>query len=661
MLQGCKLKYGNSYHAVNMMQGSKTLNGNLDHAMKTPSDTCDCAPSGILRVEGALSGQLSTISEGGVECRTLQRRLDQLGVRISSSTCVVVLNLHRNAKLPPSGKPIYKLIVGSAGNLEECLDSLLVQMCIESKALINAHNLATKLPHVSVLVWNCLIGAYVQQEKTMEALRVFEMMQEKGVSPDKITFVNAVSACDNPNALTIGKHLHFIITFVGCDVDVVLGTALLTMYSKCGSLEDTMKLFGSMEVRNVVSWTVMIGAYARNQQFAEAFYLYDQMKQEGTLPNRVTFLGLLEACSCPKMLVKGKWLHSCCIKGMDFDIRITTALVHMYGKCGCLKGAQDLFNLLQERDVVVWNALLAACVRHKWNSEAIQIFYSMLNEGVIPNLITYATIASVCAHNALSTCKNMHTHILSSGLQDNIVVATALINMYGKSGSLENALLLFDNMKEQNVVSWNTMIAVYAENRRVEDVLQVLDKMQLQGFWANNVTYVSALEAYAENKALPAGKRLHIRIAESGYKTDVVVATALASMYCRCGNLKDGYKVFSDMPDRNVVSWNTMVSACGQYGHGMQGFSFYKQMQWEGVTPDQVTYTSMLSICANQLVLLTLGKHIHSCIMHSGCEPDIVVATSLLDMYGKCGSLQDACNVFDKMSKQSVVSWNVMI
>lgn len=658
MIQVCKLSIGNMFHAANMMQGSRSVIGNRGIAVKAHFDMCDRPLSGISRVEGALSGQSAIPLE---ECRALQERFNKLGVSVSSFTCAVVLQLSRNAVLPHYNKQAYKFIVENARNLEECLDSLLVQICIETKAFNKAHIFVTKLPHLNVLVWNCLIGAYVQQEQMIEALQVFKMMQEKGVFPDKVTFVNALSACNSPLALTEGKCLNYIIVFVGCKIDVVLGTALTTMYSKCGSLEDTQRVFDSMKNCNVVSWTAMIGAYTRNQQFDHAFYLYEQMKQEGTLPNRVTFLGLLETCSCQKMLVNGKQLHTCIIKGVEFDMHLVTALVHMYGKCGSLKDAQDLFQLLNQRDAALWNALIGASVRHKQNNEAIQSFYCMLNEGLIPNPATYATIVSACVHNTLSTGKKMHAHIICNEFDNNIVVATALINMYGKNGSLDNAIFLFDNMKEQNVVTWNTIIAVYAEHQRAEDVLQSLENMQLKGFWANNVTYVNALKAYAGIEALPAGKRLHCCIAESGYDMDVVVATALAGMYCRCGKLRDGYRVFSDMTERNIISWNTMVSACGQHGCGMQGLTIYEQMQWEGVTPDQFTHTSMLSICANQLVLLSLGKYIHSCIMHSGCEPEIIVETSLLDMYGKCGSLQDACKVFDKMSKQSVVPWNVMI
>lgn len=662
MLRACKLRGSRKsrlvptsltlHHGVNMMQGNKKF-----YVVRTHFNTCVHGLSGTSEEAGVLSDQPATNVGSPVECIELQKRLDQLGVHISSSNCADVLHIFKESKVSPHGKRIYRLISKTTGNVDNCLESLLVQMFIENKALQHARLLVVKLPHVNLLVWNCLIESYAQQGLCTKAFGAFVLMQEKGVLPDKVTFVNVLSACNSPFHLTKGKCLHHMVICIGCEFDVVLGTTLLTMYSKSGSLEDCATMFAYMEVRNVVSWTVMIGAHARDALFAEAFHLHDQMKQEGVLPNRVTFLSLLEACSCQEMLVNGKQLHTVAV---DMDMHMSAALLHMYGKCGTFEDAQALFNHTQERDIVMWNALITAAVRHNLCSEAAQMFYSMMNEGMIPNIVTYVTMIPACICCPSSIGKSMHTRIISSGFEDYIVVATALMNMYGKLGSLDTAILLFNNMKERNVVSWNTMIVLHAERGDMEGALQFLDNQQHQGVWANDVTYVSSLEALSGKEALRA-KRLHCCIIQSDYGTNVAVATALANTYCRLGNFKDGHKVFKKMAKRNLISWNTMLSASCLYGRGMQGFRFFKQMQREGIVPDQLTYISILSICANQLVLLTLGKALHHSIMHSGCEPSAIVAASLLDMYGKCGSLEDARNIFDRMSKQSVVVWNAMI
>ncbi|KAH7278473.1 hypothetical protein KP509_38G042900 [Ceratopteris richardii] len=606
------------------------------------------------------SVQLASMVADAAGYRKYQERLIQLGVHTSSRTCTAVLNILSDSKPSVHVRRIYKLIVETTDNSVKCFDSLLVASCIEENCLHEACILATKLPELNVLVWNCLIGSYARQQLCKEAFHAFALMQRKGVKADTVTYVNILSACIDPHYFEMGKCLHHTIIFMDCEVDVILGTALLTMYNKCGGFEEVSRLFDFIEVHNVVSWTVMIRAYVKEHDFAKAFYLYDQMRQEGTLPNRVTFLSLLEAYSYQEALPTGKHLHSCIVPSPESDLHIAAALVHMYGECGSFEDARDLFNLLPMADVVTWNAMITAFIRQEQYDEVLHSFFSMMDKGIVPSLVTYITVLPACIYGHNHIVKEVHARIISNGYQDDIAVMTGIMNAYGRLGRLDTAVHLFDNLKEQNVVAWNTMIALHAENHDMENVLLYLDKMQTQGLWKTNATYLSALDALSNDVALPAGKRLHCLIIGNGYKTDVTVMTAVLNMYCRCGDISQGLKTFNSMPIKNLISWNTILSACDHYMYAIQGFDLFKQMHSGGFIPDKATFTSMLSICANQLVLLTLGRALHDHVIQSGFHHKIFVI-SLLDMYGKCGSLEDAQESFSKMSKESIVAWNAML
>ncbi len=173
-------------------------------------------------------------------------------------------------------------------------------------------------------------------------------------------------------------------------------------------------------------------------------------------------------------------------------------------------------------------------------------------------------------------------------------------------------------------------------------------------------TFVPVLNACAGLRALEEGRWVHELIMQIGCETDVFVGSSLVDMYAKCGHMEDALRVFNKMPSRDVVMWSALILGHVKYGQGQKALELFRQMQQEGVHPDAVTYVGVLNACAS-IMALEEGRRAHEQIIQRGCELDAFVGNSLVDMYVKCGSIEDAWSVFNKMPSCDAVTWTAMI
>ncbi|CAK9214662.1 unnamed protein product [Sphagnum troendelagicum] len=220
-------------------------------------------------------------------------------------------------------------------------------------------------------------------------------------------------------------------------------------------------------------------------------------------------------------------------------------------------------------------------------------------------------------------------------------------------------------MAVRNVVAWNAMIQGHVKCGQGKKALELYGQMQQQGVQPDPVTFVGLLNACASSGTLEDGQRLHGDVIKSGCESVVYVANSLIDMYAKCGSIEDACKVFHNMPAHDLVSWNVMILGHVKCGQGQKALDLFQQMQHEGLQPDTASFVGLLNACAS-LRALEEGRRIHTYIMQTNCESNIYVSSSLVDislvdMYGKCGSVEDARRVFDNMPTRNVVSWNAML
>lgn len=575
-----------------------------------------------------------------------------------SDTCASLLQWCSNAEALVEGKRVHAHIIKCGLGQNHFLESLAVHMYSRCGAHENAMGIFCKMHCKNVALWNSMIRAHARQGLCKEALQLFCQMQHEGIAPNKITYLALFDAFAGQAALVNGERTHARLVNRVSALDVVMGTNLINMYGKCGNVKNASEIFYSMPEHDVVAWTAIIAVFAHNDQGMKAVESFYQMQGENMMPNKVTYVSILDACASSALLFQGKQMHAIVLDThFGVDVVVQTALLNMYAKCGSLEHACAVFEKMPQRDRVAWNAMIAVYAGHGQGQKALQLFGQMQQEQVTLDKFTCVSYLTACANDGvLSEDELIHNCILASSYPTDVFVGNALINMYGKCGNLQEARKVFDKMPERNVVSWTVMIASYAQHRHGKEARCLFDKMLQDGVSPNKVTFLSILTTCARHAALAEGKQLHAVISDSGFELDVVVGTALINMYHKCGSLEDARMLFDKMPERDAGLWNAMIAVYAQNGLSKRALQLFHQMQLDGIMPDRITFIAILYDAT-----LREGEHTYVHVVEKGFESDVIVGTALISMYGKCGSLRDAQMVYEKMPEWHVASRNAMI
>jgi pentatricopeptide repeat protein len=378
-----------------------------------------------------------------------------------------------------------------------------------------------------------------------------------------------------------------------------------------------------------------------------------------TNANAYMYSSLLNSCTHIKTLQK---LHAhILLTGLDQNIFLGTKIVGLYSLLGRLDNARQVFDKICQRNIFLWNAIIRGYSRNGFFEETLALYCQMQQEGVWPDRFTFPFALKACAGlSALQEGKDIHYHIGRMGFESDVAVGVALINMYAKCGRLEYARQVFDKMCERDAASWNAMIVGYLQNGVAEEALEIFRQMQLTDVKANLVTMVSVLPVCAELGALQSGRAIHGYIIRGGFETYISVGSSLVAMYGKCGFIDIADKVFHSMAERDVVSWNAMIAGYAQNELPIEALALFDQMQLEDLKPDRITMLSVLPACTH-LGSLQQAQRMHGYIIRRGFELDVAVGNSFIAMYAKCGSLDNGCQVFDKITRKDVVSWTAMI
>ncbi|XP_057837776.2 pentatricopeptide repeat-containing protein At5g27110-like [Cryptomeria japonica] len=596
------------------------------------------------------------------EAVSLFHQMQQTGIQPDQFTFASVVPACAKMGIVEQGMNIHQSIMEGGFLSDIVIGNALVDMYAKFGSIDKARQLFDRMPERDVFSWTAMISGYAHNGFAEKALETFMQMQLAGIKPTSTTFASILPACAKMGALEQGMDIHQSINDRRILSDVVVATALIDMYAKCGNMDKACELFDKMPQRNVVSWNVMIAGYAQNGFGEKALETFKKMPMAGVKPNSTTFASILSTCAKMGALEQGMDIHQS-IKEREIlsNVVVATALVDMYAKCGSIDKAHELFHRMPQRNVVTWNAMIAGYTQNGFVEKALETFKQMQLAGVKSNSTTFASILPACAEmGALEQGMDIHQSIKDREILSDVAVATALVHMYAKCGSIDKACEVFDRMPQRSVISWNAMIAGYTQTGFVEKALETFKQMQLEGVKPNSTTFASILLACAKMGALEQGMDIHQSIKDRGILSDVVVATALVDMYAKCGSIDKAHDLFDKMPQRNVVSWNAMIEAYVQHGFVEMALETFKQMQLAGVKPNSTTFASIFHACA-KMGALEQGMYIHQNIKDRNFLSDVVVATALVDMYAKCGSIDKAFELFDRMPQRNVVSWTAMI
>ncbi|KAG0476605.1 hypothetical protein HPP92_013446 [Vanilla planifolia] len=526
-----------------------------------------------------------------------------------------------------------------------------------------AQDIFKTMPEHDVISWNSMISGYFQNGNLRESARFFIKMKRTSIKPDRTTFAIVLKLSSFFEEFEMGIQIHGLVRKMGLDLDVVTGSALIDMYAKCGYLDESLSFFYGMTNRNWVTWSAIIGGCAQNLQFIVGLGLFLEMQREGIGVSQSSYASIFRSCAGLSSLEAGRQLHGHATKNNYItDVVVGTSILDMYAKCHSLDDAIRVFWELPNCSLQTFNAMLVGFSRHDQGVEALKLFKFMNRSGLVADEISISAVLSACAE-AKAYLQGLQVHCLAikTHLFLNICVINATLDMYGKCGSLFDAWIVFEEMDRRDAVSWNAIITAFEQNGFYEETLSHFNQMLLWGLEPDVFTYGSVLKACTALQSLNCGMRVHEKIIKSGLGSDAFLGGALIDMYCKCGMLEEARTIHCRIEFPTMVSWNAIISGFSLQKRSEDAQIFFDQMLQMGLEPDNFTYATILDTCSN-LTMVGLGKQIHAQIIKLDFHhKDVFISSTLVDMYAKCGNMEDSQLMFDKMLERDSVSWNAII
>nr|GMD33004.1 pentatricopeptide repeat-containing protein At4g20770 [Ipomoea batatas]GME03651.1 pentatricopeptide repeat-containing protein At4g20770 [Ipomoea batatas] len=429
------------------------------------------------------------------------------------------------------GKQVHSLVVklGFESDLRLC--NSLLDMYVKNKDMDSAEVLFGDLPEVSNVSWNIMIGGFGQNYEKKRAMEYMEKMQSCGYEPDEVTYINMLAAC-----------------------------------VKAGDVEAGCWLFERMACPSLSSWNAMLSGYSQNGDHCEAINLFRKMQFQNERPDRTTLAIILTSCAEIALLEYGKQLHAASFKNdVSGDIYVASSLIGMYSKCGWVKVAKCIFKRLPQLDIVCWNSMISGLNLNSLDKEAFSFFKEMLQIGMPPSEFSYATVLSSCARlSSLALGTQVHGMIARGGYANDVVVGSALINMYSKCGDIDGARLCFDMMPCKNSITWNEMIHGYAQNGYGDKAIFLYEQMIETGNKPDGVTFIAVLTACTHSGLVDRGIRIfHSMQLEYGVEPLVDHYTCIIDCLGRAGRFDEVEELLNKMPYKDdPIIWEVLLSTC---------------------------------------------------------------------------------------------------
>ncbi|PIN13456.1 hypothetical protein CDL12_13919 [Handroanthus impetiginosus] len=375
---------------------------------------------------------------------------------------------------------------------------------------------------------------------------------------------------------------------------------------------------------------------------------------------------LVESSVLTQCSLLGRAAHGQIIKtvGLDLDSFLSNHLINMYSKLDQPNSARILLSLTPThfRSVVTWTSLISGSVQNGHFTSAISYFSTMRHESIQPNDFTFPCLfkAAGSLHSPVLG-QQFHDLAIKLSFIDDVFVACSAFDMYSKTGFLNDANKLFDEMSYRNIATWNACISNAVLNGKPQEGIRMFVQLLRDGEVApNSISFCAFLNACSDGAFLTQGQQLHSYLIKEGHEADVSVLNGLIDFYGKCHKVGFSEKVFEKMKERNCVSWCSILAAYEQNDMGEKACVVFLKARRAGIEPTDFMVSSVLSACAG-LAALEAGRVVHGLAVKACIEENIFVGSALVDMYGKCGSIEDCERAFFRMPRKNLICWNALI
>ncbi|GMH05611.1 hypothetical protein Nepgr_007451 [Nepenthes gracilis] len=536
-------------------------------------------------------------------------------------------------------------------------------------------------------------------------------------------FATLLERCTHPKSVRDARRIHARIMKTQFSSEVFIKNRLIDAYGNCGCIDDARQMFDKMLHRNTFtynsmiraltrsgflhealqvfflvpepdqcSWNLMVSGFAQHDQFEESVEYFVKMHKEDFALNEYSFGSVLSACAGLEDLEMGMQVHGLLSKSPYCkDVYMGSALVDMYAKCSSVECGRRVFDQMEERNVVTWNALITCYEQNGPAIEALDIFARMIDSGLKYDEVTLASVVSACATlTAIREGRQIHAQVVKiEECRNDLILANALVDMYAKCGRIYEARCIFDRipiknvvsetsmvsgyakvaslkaaeslfaeMMDRNIVSWNALMAGYKENGENEESFRLFCHLKKDDVLPTHYTFGNLLNACANLADLKFGRQVHTHVLkhglhfEAGPESNIFVGNALIDMYMKCGSVDDGRWVFENMLDRDYVSWNSMIVGFAQNGCGVQALEKYREMLVSGEKPDHVTMVGVLCACGHAGLVEEGRRYFVSMVEQHGLKPWKDHYSCMVDLLGRAGCLDEAKSLIETMPMQ---------
>ncbi|XP_022767453.1 pentatricopeptide repeat-containing protein At2g37310 [Durio zibethinus] len=479
------------------------------------------------------------------------------------------------------------------------------------------------------------------------------------------------------------KQLHARIVLFSVSPDNFLASKLICFYSKTNGLPQAHHLFNKITQKSTFSFNALLIAYSQHDMFADTIRLFSSFVNV-IRPDNFTITCLLKALSGS---VSEKWLakevHCFVLRGgFNEDIFVSNGLITYYSKCEEFGLARKVFDKMGERDIVSWNSMISGYSQGGFYEECKALYKDMVDSLEFrPNRVTVLSVLQACGQsNDLILGMEIHRFIVENSIEMDVMVCNALIALYAKCGSLDYASELFDGMSDKDEVTygsliygcmfhgftnkamelfrklkhpvlstWNSLISGLFQNKQYDGILDLVLEMQASGFRPNAVTLSIILPTFLYFSNLKGGKEIHAYAVRNNFDCNIYVVTSLIDTYAKLGYLLGAQRVFDQSKCRSLMVWTAIIAAYAAHGDVNAALGYFHKMLNNGMQPDPVTFTALLSACAHSGMVDEAQKIFDAMLRGYGVSHSVEHYACMVGALSRAGRLSEATEFISKM------------
>ncbi|KAL5583135.1 hypothetical protein UlMin_015577 [Ulmus minor] len=571
------------------------------------------------------------------------------GSAVDGSTLSCVLKVCGCLFDQVAGRQVHCQCIKSGFGEHVSVGTSLVDMYMKTESIGDGKRVFDEMGEKNVVSWTALLAGYAQNGLHDLTFDLFVQMHLQGVKPNPFTFATVLGALASQGKFGKGSQVHNIAVKSGFESTTFVCNSLINMYSKSGMIRDARAVFDAMENRDVVTWNGMIAGYVTNRLDLEAFEMFYFMRLSGEKLTQSVFATIVKLCANIKELGFARQLHCRALKsGFGFDQNIRTALMVAYSKCSEMDEAFKMFSMMEGvQNVVTWTAMISGYLQNGVKEKAVHLFCQMCREGVRPNHFTYSTILT--AQPSISIFQ-VHAQVIKTNYEKSPSVGTALLDAYVKIGNGETAAKIFESIEEKDIVAWSAMLAGYAQIGETEGAVKIFRQLVKEGIKPNEFTFSSVIHACAgPTAAVEQGKQFHAFSIKTRLNNALCVSSALVTMYAKRGNIESANEVFKRQGERDLISWNSMISGFAQHGQGKRALEIFENMRQQQLEMDGITFIGVISACTHAGLVEEGQRYFNMLVNNYDIQPKMEHYSCMVDLYSRAGMLEKAMDIINKM------------